>query len=174
MYLQPALRQTTFDVRQDLLTRTRALKYSVLNGFYHYAVSRGYATWSPLPDNEPKKPRPLPPHVYSRDEVRRLLDGLGRGKRASQLDADTMRTLILLLYGAGLRAGEARRLTLADVDLTAAVLTVRTARSSTRPGSFRSDRSSPTFSRATPAGAPPVRSRRDTTLRSWRTGTELR
>ena len=106
------------------LTQTRALKYSVLTGFYRYAISRGYATWSPLPDNEPKKPRPLPPHVYSRGEVRRLLDGLGRGRRAWQLDADTMRTLILLLYGAGLRAGEARRLTLADVDLTGAVLTV--------------------------------------------------
>ena len=106
------------------LTRTRALKHSVLTGFYRYAISRGYAAWSPLPDNEPKRPRSLPPHVYSRDVVRRLLAGLGRGKRASQLDADTMRTLILLLYGAGLRAGEARRLTLADVDLTAAVLTV--------------------------------------------------
>ena len=29
------------------LTQTRALKYCVLNGFYRYAVSRGYATRSP-------------------------------------------------------------------------------------------------------------------------------
>ena len=45
--------------------------------------------------------------------------------RFIQLGANTMRTLILLLYGAGLRAGEARRLTLVDIDLKDAVLTVR-------------------------------------------------
>ena len=44
---------------------------------------------------------------------------------ARKLDADTFRTLILLLYGTGLRRGEACRLTLADVDLSEAVLTVR-------------------------------------------------
>ena len=115
----------TFVSGSGPLTTTRARKYSALNGFYRHAISRGYATWSPLPDNEPKSPQSPPPYVYSRDEVRRLLDGLGSGRRAPQLDADTMRTLILLLYGAGLRAGEARRLTLADVDLSAAVLTVR-------------------------------------------------
>ena len=108
------------------LTQTRALKYSVLAGFYRYAISRGHATRWPLPDNEPKPPRPAPPYVYSREEVRRLLDGLERHARhALQIDADTMRTLILLLYGTGLRGGEARRLTLADVDLRESVLTVR-------------------------------------------------
>ena len=107
------------------LTRYRSLKHSVLSGFYRYAISRGYATQWPIPDNEPKRPSSAPPYVYSRDEVRRLLDGLDHHcKRARQLDADTMRTLLLLLYGAGLRAGEARRLTLVDVDLTACVLTV--------------------------------------------------
>jgi len=44
---------------------------------------------------------------------------------AIQLDAVTFRTLLLLLYGAGLRFGEATRLTLADVDLAQAVLTIR-------------------------------------------------
>ncbi len=37
----------------------------------------------------------------------------------------TFRTLLLLLYGTGLRVGEATRLTLADVDLANAVLTIR-------------------------------------------------
>jgi len=44
---------------------------------------------------------------------------------AVQLDAVTFRTLLLVLYGAGLRFSEATRLTLADVDLTEAVLSVR-------------------------------------------------
>ena len=43
---------------------------------------------------------------------------------AFQLDAVTFRTLLLLLYGAGLRFSEATGLTLADVDLPEAVLTI--------------------------------------------------
>jgi len=49
----------------------------------------------------------------------------GRPYGAVQLDAVTFRALLLLLYGAGLRFGEATRLTLADVDLANAVLTIR-------------------------------------------------
>ena len=41
------------------------------------------------------------------------------------LDADTLRALLQLLYGAGLRFGEAQRLTLDDVDLPDALLTLR-------------------------------------------------
>ena len=108
------------------LTRYRADKYWVLCGFYRYAVSRGYATSSPLPDNEPKPPPSLPPYIYSHDELRRLLGGTSVcSRRAFKLDAHTLRALLLLLYGAGLRRGEAFRLTLADVNLSAAVLTVR-------------------------------------------------
>ena len=47
------------------------------------------------------------------------------GAAPVQLDAVTFRTLLLLLYGAGLRFSEATRLTLADVDLAEAVLTIR-------------------------------------------------
>ena len=108
------------------LTQTRALKYSVLSGFYRYAISRGHILSSPLPDNEPKKPAPPPPYIYSRDEIRRLLDAIDISRKgAVQFDADTFRTFLSLLYGAGLRAGEARCLALDDVDLSGAVLTVR-------------------------------------------------
>jgi len=44
---------------------------------------------------------------------------------AAHLEAETLRTLLLLLYGTGLRVGEARRLTLADADLQEALLTIR-------------------------------------------------
>ena len=108
------------------LTQTRALKYSVLSGFYRYAISRGHILSSPLPHNEPKKPAPPPPYIYSRDDIRRLFDAIDISrKRALQFDADTFRTFLSLLYGAGLRAGETRCLTLNDVDLSGALLTVR-------------------------------------------------
>ena len=110
------------------LTRHRENKYYALAGFWRYAISRDHASRSPLPDNEPRSPVRAPPYIYSRDELRRLFDpatvAISR-RGAVQLDAVTFRTLLVLLYGAGLRFGEATRLTLADVDLQEAVLTIR-------------------------------------------------
>ena len=100
-------------------------KRSALAGFYRYAIARGYATRSPLPDKVPKPPS-SPPYIYSREELRRLFGAIdGCRRNAVQLDAHTFRMLLLLLYGAGLRIGEARHLSLLDVDLPVAVLTVR-------------------------------------------------
>ena len=110
------------------LTRYRANKYSALAGFYRYAISRGYAARSPLPasDDEPRKARSAPPYVYSHGELQRLFGSIDISRqRPVQLDADTLRALLLLLYGAGLRFGEAQRLTLDDADLADAVLTIR-------------------------------------------------
>ena len=108
------------------LTRYRENKYCALAGFYRYAISRGYASSSPLPDNEPKPPKSRPPYIYSRDELCRLFSAIETFQPyVVQLDSQTLRTLLLLLYGAALRVGEARSLTIDDVDLSAAVLTVR-------------------------------------------------
>jgi integrase len=110
------------------LTRNRENKYYTLASFWRYAISRDHASRSPLPDNEPRPPARRPPHIYSRDELKRLFDPATVAvcrHRARQLDAVTFRTLLVLLYGAGLRFGEATRLTLADVDLRESVLTVR-------------------------------------------------
>ena len=74
------------------LTRYRANKYGALTGFYRYAISRGYATRSPLPapDDEPRQPRSAPPYVYSHDELRRLFGAIDISRqRPVQLDADT-------------------------------------------------------------------------------------
>ena len=108
------------------LTQTRAIKYSALSGFYRYAISRGYVSRSPLPDYEPKRPAPALPYVYSHDEVHRIFNAIDASLiGAVTLDAYTFRTLLQLLYGAGLRLGEALRLTIADVELSDAILSVR-------------------------------------------------
>ena len=111
-----------------LATRHRENKYYALAGFWRHAISRGHAVRSPMPVDTPRSPVRAPPYIYSRDELARLFDPetMETSRRgAVQLDAVTFRTLLLLLYGAGLRFREATRLTLADVDLANAVLTIR-------------------------------------------------
>ena len=110
------------------LTRSRANKYGALAGFYCYAISRGHVTRSPLPapEDEPRPPQSTPPYVFTREELQRLFGSIDSSrKRPVQLDADTLRALLLLLYGGGLRFSEAQRLTFDDVDLADAVLTIR-------------------------------------------------
>jgi len=108
------------------VTRFWHKKRDVLFGFYRFAILRGYATTSPLPTVVPKPPRAFTPYIYSREEIRCLLQATDvcdhpRGT----IQAYTCRTLIVLLYGAGLRISEALALTLTDVDLSAGVIQIR-------------------------------------------------
>jgi len=107
------------------VTRFWHRKYEVLRGFYRFATARGYVDRSPLPKIIPKAPE-FVPHIYSHDELQRLLDASACCESPrSKLRPYTWRMLILLLYGAALRISEALSLTLADVDLTAGILTIR-------------------------------------------------
>jgi hypothetical protein len=66
------------------------------------------------------------PYIYTVDELKRLLAATNTLQTPlSPLLALTMRTLLQLLYGTGMRIGEALALTLQDVDLENHVLTVR-------------------------------------------------
>ena len=108
------------------VTRFWERKHSVLTGLYRFAVARGYADRSPLPRTVPEPLKAFVPYIYSREEISRLLGATALiDHPRCPLDADTYRTLLLLLYGAGLRIGEALVLTLADVDLNEGVLCVR-------------------------------------------------
>jgi integrase/recombinase XerD len=108
------------------LSATWLLKYRILSGLYRFAVSRGHVDNSPLPTAIPKLPLQQTPYVYSNDELRRLLVATSSLHVAhSRLRASMYRTLLLLLYGSGLRIREALRLTLRDVDFDDHVITVR-------------------------------------------------
>lgn len=110
------------------LTRYWHRKHSVLLGVYRYALTRGHiATLPPvLAARPPRAPEACLPYVYTRAEIQRLLDATARfSKPQFHMAPSTFRTLLLVLYGTGLRIGEALALTRADVDLEAAVFTVR-------------------------------------------------
>lgn len=118
---------STFLRGRGKLSATWTARYRLLAGLYRFAMARGYAATSPLPELKPKLPPPQTPYVYTSDELRRLLDAAAivASSPFSRLQAMTYRTLLLVLYGAGLRISEAIGLTVADVDLTERVLSVR-------------------------------------------------
>jgi site-specific recombinase XerD len=101
-------------------------KYYVLKGFFRFAISRGHLNEVPLPTQLPKRAPPFVPYIYSRDDLRRLLSAVPTFRRCpGWIEPPSLRAILLLLYGAGLRDGEALRLSVADVDLPNSLLTIR-------------------------------------------------
>ncbi len=110
------------------LTRTWHSKYSVLAGLYRYAIARGYAASAPLPATIPKPPPRFTAYIYSLDELKRLTAATATYNRiiaGRMLLGSTLRTILLVMYGTGMRRGEILTLTLEDVDLSSGLLTVR-------------------------------------------------
>jgi integrase len=100
-------------------------KRAALSGFYRYLVNRGYISESRVPTEFPKLPQSFIPHIYTIDELRRILHAAANQTDKCKIEAHTMRFLILLLYGAALRLSEAISLTIGDIDLDQNVLTIR-------------------------------------------------
>jgi site-specific recombinase XerD len=112
------------------LTSTWHIRYNALRGLYRYALSRGLASEVPLPLIVPKRPPPFVPYIYSRDELRRLLKAASECphhplRRAQPV---TLRTILVLLYGVGLRVSEALNLDCPDVDLASCLLKIRNSK----------------------------------------------
>ena len=100
-------------------------KYRALAGFYDFAKSRGHVTEIPLPSAIPKLPS-FVPYVYSHEELTRLIEATSSYQRGeSSLTPSAFRTILLLLYGTGLRDGEIVRLNRRDVDLANSLLVIR-------------------------------------------------
>src|SRR5256885_14927099 len=116
----------TFLVGKGPLTTSWYVRHNALLGFYRYAISRGLVATSPLPLAIPKRLPAFQPYIYSPADLRRILDSTESCRRPrSDLDASVVRSLILLMYGAALRTSEALSLTIGDVDLPGAILTIR-------------------------------------------------
>lgn len=119
-------RVTSYLAGSGPVTRNWHRKYEALSGFYRFAVGRGYVLHSPLPMTVPKRPQPFRPYIYTQEELSAILKATSEYETPrTALEEATLRTLLLLLYGAGLRIGEALALTRADVDLDTALLTIR-------------------------------------------------
>lgn len=89
-------------------------------------------TWAP------KTELPFLPHIFSRQEVHRLLTAASRFRRRN-FGPVLMRTLLLVLYCTGLRFGEAVRLRLSDVDFERCVFFIRESKGRSRFVAFGDD-----------------------------------
>lgn len=109
------------------ITATWLNKHRALRGFYRHWITRGHLTHTPVPTVVPRVVQNFVPHVYSDDELRRLLQAIdaNQARRGCHISGPTFRVLLLLLYGAGLRISAAVTLTRGDVDLRAGMLLIR-------------------------------------------------
>lgn len=109
------------------VTVSWAKRHRVLSGLFQFAQTRGLAKVSPLPRVIPKPATAdFVPYIYSHDELKRLLNAVPAACAGrAPIEEEVLRTLLLLLYGAGLRIGEALALTLEEVDLRQACLYIR-------------------------------------------------
>jgi integrase/recombinase XerD len=125
------------DIRSDMVERfldrggtsneTIRKKHRTLSGFFRFAVIRNLLSASPVPRCTGKRgSSSYAPYIYREAELKRLLEAVpaATGIR-SDIDANTLRAFVLLLYGAGLRRGEAMRLKIGDVDVPQSLLHIR-------------------------------------------------
>jgi integrase/recombinase XerD len=102
-----------------------AQKHYTLRRFFAFLVARGHLASSPLQEPAPRISQSSVPYIYSQEEVHRLLNATTILENPrSPLQALTFRTLLLVLYAAGLRSGEALRLRCCDVDLGERILAI--------------------------------------------------
>ena len=112
------------------VTSTWFMKHRAVRRFYQYGIARGLVACSPVPTAVPRMTETFVPHIYSDEELRRLLAGVEthQARARCTIAAPTFRALLLLLYGAGLRLGEALALRREEVDLRTGMVLIREAK----------------------------------------------
>jgi integrase/recombinase XerD len=102
-------------------------KYGTLRVFFEHWRVREELHMPPLPPPAPKYTTSFVPYIYSVADLRLLLAAVPGCQQsdACLMSASTFRTLLVLLYGTGMRIGELLRLRGGDVDLGSGVITVR-------------------------------------------------
>jgi integrase len=100
-----------------------------------FLMRRGYSPHFPGSHLVPKGHSAFVPYIFTQEQVSRFLTAADQIRPSPHSPGrEVMLPLIFrLLYGCGLRVGEARRLQIRDVDLARGILTIR-------EGKFRKDR----------------------------------
>jgi len=104
-------------------TAWRAGRLTIIRSFARYLIALDPATEIPPVGLLPEAKHRIVPHIYTDDEIARVIVEAGRLVHPHR--ADTYQTLIGLLAVTGMRVGETVRLDRADVDLDDGLVTIR-------------------------------------------------
>jgi integrase/recombinase XerD len=98
-----------------------------LRNFFKYSHGHQHLETVPQVSMKPATAQTFVPYVYTRQQVRALLDATAACQRAPRcaVSAFTLRTLILFLYGTGIRIGDALALFEGHVDFARSTIRVR-------------------------------------------------
>lgn len=100
--------------------------YSVLNGFFIWAISRKYMVTNPLPLDKPKEPEAFVPYIYSSEELKRIFEtALTYRKRFNIEYPEVIQAMLRLTYCLGLRPSETTHLVVDDIHLQDGVAFIR-------------------------------------------------
>jgi len=99
-------------------------KLAVLKGVNRFAAAHGETVLLPLPKEKPQRTT-FSPYILSRPELALLFAAIPAFCEGRIVRPNTARLVFLLLYGAGLRIGEALHLSKGDVDIDHGILKVR-------------------------------------------------
>lgn len=102
-------------------------KYSLLMHLFDFWAMRGAIDPIPMPQPKAAERRTYVPHIYSREQIRSLLRAAFRLRQRykDSTSPQTMRTLVLFLYGTGATVGESVALRSSDVTLKNGTVTLR-------------------------------------------------
>ena len=102
-------------------------KHQQMSQFFIFCSDRGHLTTSPMPPVRPMVRQMFVPYIYSREEIRLLLrtTTTSQADRRCLIASQTLRTLLLFLYGTGATRSEALELTISDVNITLGTVLIR-------------------------------------------------
>lgn len=102
-------------------------KYGLLRAFFDFWLARGEIETLPLPAKRRTSHRAFIPYIYTYSDIRALLKAtrISQKQEYCRIDARTLRTFLIFLYGTGSLVGEAMRLQVEDLDLKKRSLTIR-------------------------------------------------
>jgi integrase/recombinase XerD len=102
-------------------------KHQQMSQFFTFCSDRGHLTKSPMPPARPMVRQMFVPYIYSREEIRVLLrtTTTSQADRRCLIASQTIRTLLLFLYGTGATRSEALELTVSDVNISLGTVLIR-------------------------------------------------
>jgi integrase len=110
---------------QGVQPATWARRLSMVRRFAHWLSAFDPRTEVPPPRVLPARKRRRRPHIFTDEEIGRLMAEAARRRSPTGLRALTYGTLVGLLASTGLRPGEALALDRSDVDLDNGILSIR-------------------------------------------------